>query len=262
MRVRILAALSAALLATALAPAPAGAITNGSPDGDGHPSVGALLVEVPGGWVIGCSGTLIGPTVFLTAGHCVVFAPYYYPDSTGYAVSFEADLDIDADGFVHPESAIDVASLDFMPTYAFGSNGTRDVGVALLANEPDGVAPATLPPLGAAADAVGQMAVSVGYGWNSLDRSPSSPNATYTSDGLRTVGTSLVGSVSPNWLTAQAAPSSACYHDSGGPQFVNGVLVSITVTGDVPCVTLQRNQRLDLRDVQEWLSQVLQEEMG
>jgi hypothetical protein len=116
--------------------------------------------------------------------------------------------------------------------------------------------PATLPPLGAAADAVGQEAVIVGYGWNSLDRSSSSPNAIYTSEGKRTVGTSRVSSVSPNWLTSHAASSAGCYHDSGGPQFVDGVLVSITVTGDVPCVTLQRRQRLDLPDVQQWLKEI------
>jgi hypothetical protein len=262
MRTRVLAALSAVLLATALAPAPAGAIINGEPDGDVHSNVGALLVDLPAGWVIGCSGTLIDSTVFLTAGHCVVFADFYYPDNQGFAVSFESDLNIDDEGFVHPDSIIAVESLDFMPSFAFASNGTRDVGVAVLETEaPAEIVPAELPGPGAAAAAVGQEAVSVGYGWNSLDRSPSSPTATYTSSGERTVGTSWVGSVSPNWLTARGAQS-ACYHDSGGPQFVDDVLVSITVTGDVPCVTLQRNQRLDLRDVQEWLSQVMQEEMG
>jgi hypothetical protein len=259
MRVRILAALSAVLLATALAPAPAGAITNGKPDAMEHPNVGALLVAVPGGWVIGCSGTLIGPTVFLTAGHCVALASYYYPEATGYAVSFDSDLDLDADGFVDPDTLIHVTSRDFMPSYAFTSNQTRDVGVVHLATEPDGVEPEPLPPLGAAAKAVGHEAVTVGYGWNTLDRSWRSQNSTFTSDGVRTRGTSRVRSVSPNSLTTHAAPSTACYHDSGGPLFVNGDLVSISVTGDVPCVTLQRSQRLDLPDVQQWLTDVLED---
>jgi hypothetical protein len=49
----------------------AGAITYGSPDGNGHPEVGALLAPVAysdGTWAT-CSGTLISPTVFLTAAH-------------------------------------------------------------------------------------------------------------------------------------------------------------------------------------------------
>ncbi len=59
--------------------APAGAITNGVPDDDAHPYVGQLLFYVPdeidprftdpGAW-FNCSGTLISPTVVLTAGHC------------------------------------------------------------------------------------------------------------------------------------------------------------------------------------------------
>ena len=50
----------------------ADAITYGVPDGQGHPEVGALLAQQAfsdGTWEE-CSGTLISPTVFLTAEHC------------------------------------------------------------------------------------------------------------------------------------------------------------------------------------------------
>ena len=50
----------------------AGAIVYGEPDGGGHPNVGALLAPQAysdGTWA-GCTGTLIAPTVFLTAEHC------------------------------------------------------------------------------------------------------------------------------------------------------------------------------------------------
>jgi hypothetical protein len=179
---------------------------------------------------------------------------YAFPQDTVFAVSFESNLNINAEGFVEPDSMIEVTSWEWMPSYAVGSNGTRDVGVVHLVSSV-GLEPVGLPDPRAAANAVGRTAVSVGYGWNSLDRSLNSPNATYASDGYRKWGTTRVGIVSPNWLTAHAAPASACYHDSGGPQFVDDVLVSFTVTGDMPCVTLQRNQRLDLPEVQEWLEQ-------
>ena len=60
-------------LCAALAFATAGsAITNGMPDGNGHPEAGALLAQQAfsdGTWVE-CSGTLIAPRVFMTAAHC------------------------------------------------------------------------------------------------------------------------------------------------------------------------------------------------
>ena len=48
----------------------ANAITNGEPDGDGHPYVGLLVFDVGGVPAWRCSGALIAPDVVLTAGHC------------------------------------------------------------------------------------------------------------------------------------------------------------------------------------------------
>ena len=64
----VLAAFAAAL---AIGIVPAGAVTDGQPDGEGHPYVGLMIAKNADGipqWR--CSGTLLSSTIFLTAGHC------------------------------------------------------------------------------------------------------------------------------------------------------------------------------------------------
>jgi hypothetical protein len=62
---RRLSVLVGVVLVAATIASSVGAITNGSPDGAAHPYVG---VAVSGNDF--CSGTLLSPTVILTAGHC------------------------------------------------------------------------------------------------------------------------------------------------------------------------------------------------
>ena len=66
--------LLAAILAASITLTTAGtanAITFGEPDGNAHPHVGTLLFVQNGEGYFSCTGTLISPTVMLTAGHCV-----------------------------------------------------------------------------------------------------------------------------------------------------------------------------------------------
>ena len=59
------------MLAAAVFVVPASqAITDGEPDGDGHPGVVLVLMEVNGAPAFRCSGTLLSSTIVLTAGHC------------------------------------------------------------------------------------------------------------------------------------------------------------------------------------------------
>jgi hypothetical protein len=64
-------ALVAAVALVLGAAAPAGAVTDGSLDGNDHPYVGLMVAQdADGNPLWRCSGTLISSTVFLTAGHC------------------------------------------------------------------------------------------------------------------------------------------------------------------------------------------------
>ncbi len=77
---RVVLVLATMALAILLAGGVAQAIINGEPDRgpNAHPYVGALVSVPPSGEFKGqriliCSGTLISPRVFLTAGHCTDF---------------------------------------------------------------------------------------------------------------------------------------------------------------------------------------------
>ena len=66
--------LACVLAVTLLLVTPALAITFGEPDGNGHPNVGTMVPISPEPYmpITICTGTLISPTVFLTAAHCIV----------------------------------------------------------------------------------------------------------------------------------------------------------------------------------------------
>src|SRR5687768_8373003 len=179
--------LALAVLAAVLLPAaPAGAITNGTVDGNGHPSTGGLVSPTQyddGTWLY-CSGTLISPTVFLTAAHCaedgervaVTFDPAYEAGDKVYAGTFEAD-----------------------PAYNQSQSDPHDIAVVVFDKPVRGIAPATLPEAGSLDDlASTQQFTSVGYGAYAVPRGPGGHQYLY--DDVRMVATGTLNSVTPSWL--------------------------------------------------------------
>src|SRR5688572_28928555 len=89
---RPLAAVVVAVGALLTAAAPAGSITGGEDDGNGHPHVGIVAFYTEDGR-FRCSGTLVAPRVFLTAAHCT------YGVIGRVAVSFDSRIaETPADG--------------------------------------------------------------------------------------------------------------------------------------------------------------------
>jgi len=127
----LLATLVVALLVSVV---PAGAITDGQPDGNGHPGVVLLLMEIGGKPAFRCSATLLSATVVLTAGHCTndfPGAPY-----TGMRVFTESDVQSGIGTtndypFAGPNS-VEAVSWAAHPLYETAPFFVHDVGVVIL----------------------------------------------------------------------------------------------------------------------------------
>ena len=97
--------------------------------------------------------------------------------------------------------------------------------------------------------------VSVGYGGTEFTKAPGGPTAQYLDTRMYATGT--FNSLGPGYIRISQNPSTGsggtCYGDSGGPQFLDGVQVSVTVTGDILCKSTNVVQRLDTAQVQAFL---------
>ena len=255
-----------------LLPGTALAVWGGEPDGDGHPSVGAMYVATPDGPFLICSGSYAGPShdghdVFLTAGHCMPPAELGIPPFA-LSVSFDNDA---GDGV---ETPITVVSYHQMPGFGQNRGDVRDLGVLLL---PPGSVAATfgaipaveLPTAGYLDDlkAEGELQFRivdiVGYGvipmWD-----PAGPTF-FEFDGVRRVGTTKVtGLLKADIMYNQnrhgiGTGSGLCFGDSGSPQFDAGTLLVLSVTsgGNGQCNSSNHNYRVDTPQAREFLGEFI-----
>jgi hypothetical protein len=259
-----------------LAALPASAITFGEPDGNRHPNVGVVVVEVPpgfldpaGGVLHACTGTLIHPRLFLTVGHCTDLLESFASVAGIGAVHVSFDQ---ADA-LHPATWLAVTNIVTHPGYApipgLGSIPSSDVGVLVLRDPVAYPAPATLAPAGfldaqkraGRLDPTVQFAV-VGYG-TSLSFAP--PRI-IPLDGVRKVARSEYRALNKLWLTLSQNPAlgngGTGHHDSGGPTFWvepdgREILVSITSRGDPKLVATGVTYRIDTADSLSFINSVI-----
>jgi hypothetical protein len=236
----------AAVLAALAFAAPASAITFGSPDGDAHPNVGGLVADTQysdGTWIY-CSGTLISPTVFVTAAHCyessqvrVTFDPAYVDGDKAYSGTFYSD-----------------------PLYNQTSSDPHDLAVVVFDKPVKGITPAQLPAANSLSNLSGsQTFTSVGYGAYEVTNGPGGHQYLY--DDVRGVATGTLNTTTKAWLKISMNPShgdgGTCYGDSGGPNFLGttSILAATTITGDSVCRSTNVDYRLDTAAARAFLGQ-------
>lgn len=246
MRSRRLSVLVAVLATAVLTTSPVVAITNGVVDGDAHPNVGGLVSPTQysdGTWLY-CSGTLISPTVFLTAAHCaengdlvgVSFDTAYVDGDTVYGGTFYAD-----------------------PLYSQRQSDPHDLAVVVLDVAVQGIAPAPLPQAGALANlSKAQRFTSVGYGAYEVTNEPGGHQYLY--DDVRMVAMGTLNATNKAWLRISMNPATGnggtCYGDSGGPNFLGttGIVAATTITGDAICRSTNVVYRLDTESARTFLA--------
>jgi hypothetical protein len=239
------------------------AITNGQPDGNGHPNVGLMVLHAPGeGLFRLCSGSLIAPNQFLTAAHCLAFLPGSGLILDG--VTFDPVFDPTT------VNIVPAASFTVDPQFTGNDNGDRhDMGVITLAanvaTTPDRLPTAgLLDELAAQGGLRGQLFTVVGYGVTGLTHGGGPPQPIDFDQAVRRVARSPFMSLSQNMLKLlgenhATGEGGVCFADSGSPKLlsVNGqdVAVAISTLADAQCEAMSSNYRLDTPSARAFLGQ-------
>lgn len=237
------------------------AVTDGEPDGNGHPYVGLMVAQDDAGnplWR--CSGTLISPTLFLTAGHCTFGAEHV-------EIWFDADVESGIPQNGYPYNG-DVGGTPYThPDYDENAFFLHDLGVVVL-DEPvymdeygelpeEGV-------LDTLATRRGRQDVTftaVGYGLQ--ESFPDAASWKENNVRVRMVATprliqingGLVGDYSI-LLSNNANTGGTCFGDSGGPNFIGdtNVIAGVTSFGmNGNCAGTGGVYRVDTADDLDWL---------
>ena len=253
-------------------PRPSKAITYGFVDSNNtYGNTGAFIVKTSSGQIFPiCSGTLITPNVFLTAGHCTsFFNSSLAPDGDTAYVSFDGSIPF-GNLTSNQTKLIPVSFVVTNPNYNQSQSDSGDIGVLILGRQARGITPATLPQCGLLDQLAAQNGLKnaiftpVGYGVQNRVVGGGVPFFQDMNPIPRMFAFSAFNSLNGGYLRLSQNPSTGnggtCFGDSGGPNFltVNGqqIIAAITITGDSVCRSTNVDYRLDTTSAQGFLAYV------
>jgi secreted trypsin-like serine protease len=276
---KLLTLAAAACAAAALLVTPAGAITGNYVEDFDHPFVGLVaFYDDDGEFMWRCSGSLISPTVFVTAGHCTdqdaeespVSARIWFRQDAGDDYDPETEFDADT-GYPDtcitddPERADDICvTSDTLYDYGFdnfaGFPNHRDLGIVVLDTPVQLSEYGVLPSVGLV-DRLGKKAAITSSGYGVTDWDP-----VLVSFRERLMANSYIVHLHNNITSGFGIQSAAnpaqgkggtCNGDSGGPVFQSGTNIILAVTSwgwNGQCKGLDFSYRLDQADVLAWIA--------
>jgi hypothetical protein len=238
---------------------PATAITRGGTlDGDDHPYVGLMVAgfgDADGftpAWR--CSGALISPTVYVTAGHCTYEAEHV-------EIWFDTDVQGGEDrlGYPFPSEYSVSGTPHTHPAYLDEAFYLYDLGVVVLDEPVDLDGYASLPQLGAVDElAKGRKdatVTAVGYGLQGVVPQFRDDLTRYQADLMVVDTTGVLGQqryfgrfVGEGSFTVSgdAKHGGTCFGDSGGPVLVGDTILGVTSFGlNGNCAGIGGSYRID-----------------
>ncbi|HYL14997.1 MAG TPA: trypsin-like serine protease [Terriglobales bacterium] len=232
----------------------ASAITNGQPDGNGHPYVGVLVFDVGGQPAFLCSGSLIAPTVVLTAGHCT-------SGTTGARIWFDSTV-TDPKFPFGGGTSIEATAIFTNPGFCIGCApglpgfDTHDQGIVILSHAVTGKGFAVLPSQGLVDALPMKSAVAlVGYGGQVQTRGIP-PHQWLINLSRYLAPSQLVQSndvISAEFIKLTANPSQGkggiCFGDSGGPDLLGNIVLAVnSFVTNGNCAGVTYSNRIDTAD--------------